>query len=277
MRESSVTKELVNSISSTITRVTRSQNREVERIVHLKQFDGVSKRLGEFSDEDEVTEIQRKSDLREIGEAKKFSEYFGSFGSSLIILLIPLLTITFYVSCSVSECTFNKLPNLDKYKYLKTWFDLKTALIYLCYLNVLAFLTALPFGGRRVSGLPNKHGKLEYITNGLFSFTVIFSIVIGLQVKGFSSFNFLTEHLYHFMIMAILSGILFSVVAYVRSFYVGISALNVNCAGRSRVYGFFVGQEVNPRIFQVIDLKVFVSRLSIITAVRFLFKIKHRF
>ncbi|CAH0553347.1 unnamed protein product [Brassicogethes aeneus] len=251
------------SSSSSAKRVTRSQNRDVERVVHLKHFEAVSKKLGEFSDEDDVSDIKKASDLLNISGGKKSRDFSGALGALAFVLLIPAAVVLLN-SCEGISCSFKRTPAMDKLKFLITWFDLKASLVYVAFLTVMAVLTALPFGGKRISGLPNKQGKLDYNINSLFTFAIVLSIEIGLQLRNIPVLNYIIDHTFHFLIASIASALVISLYAYIRSFYVSVSALNINSVGRSRLYSFFVGKETSPRIFGIIDLKLYVTRISVI-------------
>lgn len=245
-----------------IKRITRSQNREVERVSTIRQFD-TNKRLGEFSDDDDIAKIKQLTTF----DRSYPSEFGGWIGALFLIIFSTIAVIALHILCDEYQCSFVRLPNLSKYKSLKTFYDPLSILCYIGYFTLLAVLSALPFGGPRISSLPNKHGKLDYIMNGVFSTIVIFLVVFGLEWAGISVTNFVIQHLFHLLIASLCVGYLLSLYLYVRSFYVPVSALNTHVIGKNAIYAFFMGREVNPRIFGVIDLKMFLLRLAHITSI----------
>ncbi|KAJ8962387.1 hypothetical protein NQ318_018371 [Aromia moschata] len=253
-----------------VRRFTRaSQNREVERVVHLKHFDSVSvtKKLGEFSDEEESLIKKSQAEFQALPESKILTEFGGVFGALLMIFTLPLSVVALYMSCDEAACSFTKLPNLQKYKLLPTYFDAQSILGVVAYVVILALLSALPFGGPKVSALPNKHGKFDYVMNGFFSLFVLLLIGIGLELKDIHIADYIVEHTFHLLIASILLGIILSVFVYIRSFYVPVSALNPRTVGKHGIYAFFMGREMNPRIFSIIDLKLLFLRVLCIGTV----------
>ncbi|CAH1173489.1 unnamed protein product [Phaedon cochleariae] len=248
-----------------IRRFTRSsQNRDVEKVVHLKHFDSVTvtKRLGEFSDEDDIHEKKPQSKPT----SQTPIEFLGPYGALFSILAMPVAVLALYALCNESRCSFD-LPDLNKYRALDVFFDVKSCLGLLAYIVLLAIFSAVPTGGSKISGLPNKHGKLDYILNGLFAFSLILSVVCALELRNVGVFSYVVKHLFHLLFGSVLLGLVVSIGVYLKSFYVPVSALNAHAVGRGGVYGFFMGQEVNPRWFSVVDVKVLFFRASVIGSI----------
>lgn len=265
--------EGVNSISL-VHRFTRtSQNRDIERVVHLKQFDSVTvtKKLGEFSDEDDVLVKKSQTELQNFTDTKKLMEFGGSYGALIFIVMLPVFVVGLNVFCNEEHCSFAKLPNLKKFTLISTYFDATAFLSVVAYLILVAVLSALPFGGSKVAALPNKHGKFNYVMNGLFSWFVLLLIGCGLELSNVPVTSFITEHILPLSVASIFCGVIVSVYAYIRSFYVPVSALNAHVVGKAGVYGFFLGREINPRVFSSIDLKLLFFRSCIFGSVSEIF------
>lgn len=252
---------------STIRRFTRSsQNREIEKVVHLKHFDSLAviKRLGEFSDEDELKEKKSQREFNEYAGNKKFVEFGGVYGALLLIPTVPLTLIMLYTFCTETNCSFSNVSKLNVLKSYTTYFDAKSYLGITAYFTLLAILTAMPAGGVKVNGPPNKSGKFEYRLNGLLSFVILLTISAALLFKKIDVASYLVNHVSQFLVGSIVLGIGVSVLAYIRSFYVPVSALNSFAVGKNGLYGFFIGREINPRLFSVVDMKLLLFRASII-------------
>ncbi|XP_057669770.1 delta(14)-sterol reductase LBR isoform X1 [Diorhabda carinulata] len=255
---------------STIRRFTRSsQNREIEKVMHLKHFDSLTviKRLGEFSDEDELNEKKSQRELKEYAGNKKFDECGGLYGALFLIPAVPLSLIMLYTFCTQADCSFSNLSKLNGLKSYTTYFDAKSYLGIVAYFTLLAILTAIPAGGVKVNGPPNKSGKFEYRLNGLLSCLTLLIISAALLFKKIDVANYLVNHVSQFLVGSIILGIGASVLAYIRSFYVPVSALNSFAVGKNGLYGFFIGREINPRLFSIVDLKLLFFRASIIGTV----------
>lgn len=242
-----------------------SQNREIERVVHLKHFDSVTvtKRLGEFSDEDDVLVKKSQTELKEFSDTKNLVEFGGSYGALISILVLPVFVLTLNVVCNEEHCSFSKLPDLKRFKSLSTYLNATASLSLVAYLTLVALLSALPFGGRKVAALPNKHGKFYYVMNGLLGCIVLLLTGCALELSSVPVADFVVEHILPLSVASIFCGIVVSIYAYLRSFYVPVSALNAYVVGKPGVYGFFMGREVNPRIFSSIDLKLLFFRSCI--------------
>lgn len=246
-------------------RVTRSQQKEVERIVHLRHFEPeAAKKLSEFSDED-VEFVKETS----VPPKPSKSTGFASLVGVLVLLTgLPLYGLYLYNACSGKQCSFTKTPGKISLTP-STYFDLKSILGYLTYILLLTVLYALPFGGWKVTALPDKSGKFVYVTNGLFSALIILAISSTLEYCNIPVLGFIIDHSLHLFVAALLTGVFLTVLTYIRSFYVPVSALNPKIVNRNRLYQFVVGRELHPRIFRVVDLKMFVFKTLVITEVSF--------
>lgn len=245
-------------------RFTRSQQKEVERIVHLKHFETVSKKLSEFSDEDELV----KETPLPVKLSKLNYDYGGPFGVSFLIFFIPAVGFFLYSACDAKSCTFKGLPEkLSKFSSLFTSFNLKTSLGYISYIIFLAAISALPFGGRKITGLPDKHGKFVYVTNGLFGAILTLALISLLEYKDIPITKFLLNNQFQLYVTSVLIGFSLTVFAYIRSFYVPVSALNPHIIDKSKIYNFYMGRELHPRLFRTLDLKMFVYKLLFISEV----------
>ncbi|KAJ8934326.1 hypothetical protein NQ314_013366 [Rhamnusium bicolor] len=241
--------EEINSLGL-VRRFTRaSQNREVERVVHLKHFDSmvVTKRLGEFSDEDEMLAKKTQPELQKLPETQNRTEFGGVYGVLVYIIAIPTFLIAFYIL---------------------SYFDAKSFLGVIAHVTLLAILSVLPFGGPKVSATPNKHSKFEYVANGSFCFVIVLLICCGLELKNIPIVDYVINHIFHLLIAYLTLGCLLSVYNYISSFYVPVSALNTHAVGKNAIYGFFMGREINPRISSL-DIKILCYRVVLTRVVLF--------
>lgn len=245
-----------------------SQNREEERVVHLKHFDTITtmtKRLGEFSDEDDLQE-QKSSHVKDTQKVK-LTEFGGSFGAFLILFTIPISVIALHTICNETLCSFTKTPNYKQFTSFTEIFDASSLLGLFSFVIILAILSALPFGGRKISALPSKHGKFVYVMNGLFSFFLLSTTALALEFYGIKITEFIVDHIFHLLVSSILVGLIVSLYVYIRSFYVPISALNLHAVGWSGLYAFVLGRELNPRSLSTVDLKLLFFRAFVIGTV----------
>lgn len=199
----------------------------------------------------------------------QITEFGGTFGVLLLLICIPLGGIFFFMICDETHCSFTKPPPYKKYLQIDTYVNVAAALSVFAFAFVVATLQALPFGGRKILGLPTRQGKFTYVLNGKFSFIVILIAATLLESKGVPIQHFIITHRFQLFVASYLFALILSIWVYIRSFSQPINTLNVHTIGKSWVYGFFMGRDLNPRIFGLIDLKMYVLRITSIAAVSF--------
>lgn len=233
----------------------------MEEVDHSRNFD-IARRLCEFSDEDEIT--IRKSVSVDRVDFQQITEFGGTLGAIFYMIATPLTVFWLLTVCNQKVCSFSHVPEvLD----VNTWFNLTAVVGFFCYAILLAIFSVIPFGGKKIFGLPTKQGKFRYVMNGLFSSFILIAIGIGLEWKKIPITEFIIKHLVHLMIASTLFGFILTIYAFIRSFYVSFRELNAHVLGRNQMYAFFMGRELNPRAFGYLDLKMYVFRLALIGSV----------
>ena len=110
--------------------------------------------------------------------------------------------------------------------------------------------------GIYVHGKPLQHegGKsLIYYCSGVWSFYTTIVVAALLHLTGVFKLYTILDEFGPLMSVAILSGFIVSIVAYVSALYRGVEHRMTG----SHVYDFFVGAELNPRLFGLLDFKMF--------------------
>lgn len=242
-----------------MTNLTRRSTRssepiEVDRII---KYD---KKLSEFSDEDDVSVKKESSE-------DQFREFGGAIGAFVLMLFFPIYVFGLHIFCNESSCSFKLGVNYKQSLNLEKFFDLKSCLIYVGYALFVGILSIIPFGGKKIAGLPNKNGKLQYVTNGLFITCSLLVFCYVLEYRKIPVFLYLTKNYLRFLLPSLIFGIAFCLLGYYHSFYVPVSALSQSSMVNSKIYNIFMGREVNPRFFGILDTKVFFIRLSLIASV----------
>ncbi|XP_030752646.1 delta(14)-sterol reductase TM7SF2 [Sitophilus oryzae] len=247
-----------SSTSSILKRVTRSQNREVDRIIHLKNFENFANKMSEFSDEEEKPKQQTQRAASKIN-----FNFLGILGVLSLIISIPTFVFLLLTQCSKDSCTLKS--SFSSFKSIPLVFlnFLPSFLGYSSYFALLILLSILPWG-RKVSNLPDKQEKRNYRMNGLLSAALLISLTLILETQQISAIKFVLNNYIYLYLSALVVGISLSILAYVRSFYVSVSALNPNIVNKGRIYNFFVGRELHPRIWGL-DWKLFVIRSAVLT------------
>jgi len=102
--------------------------------------------------------------------------------------------------------------------------------------------------------LPSLGGKqLDYYCSGVSSFYLSISIASALHLSGFFKLYTLVDEFGSLMTVAILSGFIVSIIAYTSALARGVE----HRMSGNHVYDFFMGAELNPRMFQWLDFKMF--------------------
>lgn len=105
-------------------------------------------------------------------------------------------------------------------------------------------------------GKPLEHegGKsLIYYCSGIWSFYTTIAVAALLHFTGVFKLYTILDEFGPLMSVAILSGFIVSIVAYVSALYRGVEHRMTG----SHVYDFFLGAELNPRLFGILDFKMF--------------------
>ncbi|KAH6652730.1 ergosterol biosynthesis ERG4/ERG24 family-domain-containing protein [Truncatella angustata] len=192
-------------------------------------------------------------------------EFGGSWGALALMTGFPLLMYYMWIGATYydgklplpahgqSLLDFGKhlfsLAYTGAFPHFRAWRIYWTFYVFeaLCYVFVPGFTA---YG----KPLPHEGGKqLKYHCSAFISLYITIAVLAGLHFTGlFPIYTFLDEF-GPLMSVAIISGFLVSFVAY-------FSALARGAQHRMtgyHIYDFFMGAELNPRAFGVLDLKMF--------------------
>ncbi|KAJ9617047.1 C-24(28) sterol reductase [Cladophialophora chaetospira] len=102
--------------------------------------------------------------------------------------------------------------------------------------------------------LPHENGlRLDYYCSAMWSWWTTIIVALGLHFSGLFKLYTIIDEFGPLMSVAIISGFLVSIVAYVSTTYRGKQHRMTG----SFMYDFFMGAELNPRMFGLIDFKMF--------------------
>ena len=192
-------------------------------------------------------------------------EFGGTLGVSALMLGFPLLMYYMWIGTTYYD---GKLPlptegqslsdfvkHLGKLAYDEAFPHPQAWTIYwgffvfeaLCYLYMPGiYATGKP--------LPHEKGKrLTYYCSGVWSFYATIAITTILHVTGLFKLETILDEFGPIMSVAIISGFLVSIVAYASAIFRGAEHRMTG----HRVYDFFMGAELNPRMFGLLDFKMF--------------------
>ncbi|GAB1214923.1 Delta(24(24(1)))-sterol reductase erg4B [Aspergillus terreus] len=192
-------------------------------------------------------------------------EFGGSLGVLSMMIGFPLLMYYMWIGATYYDGKFprpaegesmaNFVAHLGHLAYEGAFPTLKAWAIYwsffvfegICYL----YLPGITVMGRP---LPHLGGKqLPYYCSAVWSFYTSIILALTLHFTGIFKLYTIIDEFGHLMSVAILSGFLVSFVAY-------FSALARGAQHRMTgypIYDFFMGAELNPRMFGILDFKMF--------------------
>ena len=198
-------------------------------------------------------------------DASGHFEFGGAWGVSAMMVFFPLLMYYMWIGATFydghlplpeSEQSLSEfarhLGNLvyeEAFPSLKAWAIYWTFFIFeaACYL-------LLP--GVTVKGkpLPHEGGKqLTYYCSAVWSLWVTIALLGTLHLSGLFKLYTVLDEFGPLLSVAIISGYLVSVAAYVSALYRGAE----HRMSGSLMYDFFMGAELNPRMFGLLDFKMF--------------------
>ena len=242
--------------------ITPESNVEVTGIdVHRPQdTNGVARRPGRPR-----KGTSRKRDSKEDLASDAHLEFGGDAGVSAIMIAFPLLMYYMWVGAARYDGNFpvpedgqrigQFLRHLGRLIYEgafptpKAWAIYWTFFVFeaMCYL----YMPGVYVKGKSVPSLGGKH--LTYYCSGVWSFYTTIVIATALHISGLFPLDTLIDEFGSLMSVAILSGIAVSIIAYVSAIYRGKQHRMTG----HLIYDFFMGAELNPRMFEWLDFKMF--------------------
>lgn len=192
-------------------------------------------------------------------------EFGGTLGVGTMMVAFPLLMYYLWIGATYYD---GHLPSSAKDQSLRDFLQQLGSLAYegafpnakawAIYWGFLIFEAAcyLYLPGITVQGkaLPHEGGRrLDYYCSGLWSFYTTITVAATLHLTGVFKLYTVLDEFGPIMSVAIISGFLISTVAYLSALYRGAQ---IRMTGRP-IYDFFMGAELNPRIFGLLDLKMF--------------------
>lgn len=192
-------------------------------------------------------------------------EFGGSWGVTAMMIGFPILMWYMWIGATYyggrfptpkdGEGFLHFLLTLGNLVYIGAFPSLKAWAIYWGFLIAqVIFYLYLP--GVTAYGKPLKHEagrQLEYYCSGSWSFYTTIAVVAVLHVTGLFKLYTIIDEFGPIMSVSIISGYIVSIVAYISAFYRGAEHRMTG----HHVYDFFMGAELNPRMFGLLDFKMF--------------------
>ncbi|MCH9614763.1 MAG: Delta(14)-sterol reductase [Chlamydiia bacterium] len=186
---------------------------------------------------------------------KKSYEFGGPIGNVCIILMSHALVYYLWLSLTYYQGSLF-LPNTETLHFLKTGAALswKASLIYFGFVGYQFFLAYI-MPGITVKGLPvpsENNRQRSYLCNGIGSWYVTISVAFLLHWTGLFRLSLLWENMGSMITIGMIFANCFTLWL---NIYGRITNTETDPSG-NRIYDFFMGTMLNPRIGRV-DLKMF--------------------
>lgn len=192
-------------------------------------------------------------------------EFGGPIGVSAMMVGFPILMYYMWIGATYYDGKFPRpAPNQSMgeffrsmghlvfegaFPHLKAW-----AIYWTFFIGEALLYVYLPGVSAKGKPLPHERGKqLDYHCSGLYSWYATIAIAITLHVTGLFPLYTILDEFGPLMSVAILSGVLVSIIAYISAFHRGVQHRMTG----NHIYDFFMGAELNPRILGILDFKMF--------------------
>jgi Delta24(24(1))-sterol reductase len=198
-------------------------------------------------------------------DASGVFEFGGSLGTFALMAFFPLLMWYMWIGATYYD---GKVPTRESGQ---SWTEFGKHLVDLVYTGAFPSLRAwkiywsylifegvcycvLPGVWAYGKPLPHEGGKqLKYFCNAYVSFYVTIALMAGLHFSGlFPIYTFIDEF-GPLLSVAIISGFVVAFVAYFSALFRGAHHRMTGYP----IYDFFMGAELNPRLFGILDFKMF--------------------
>ncbi|CRK97217.1 CLUMA_CG010614, isoform A [Clunio marinus] len=140
-----------------------------------------------------------------------------------------------------------------------TYCNLQSASFFVAFLTSTVLLHAIPLG--KIVKLPTS--EVTHKFNGLFTALVIVAFLFGLELKGLDSLTAIYNNIDRFMYLSIITNIIVAGALYVRGKRSALKNPNPYATGHF-INEFTTGLEINPRIYDKLDVKVISYHRSVI-------------
>lgn len=238
---------------------TEETDTEIEANGHAKEMNGHAK-----------APQKKVIDGWEVGTDPKIDrsghkEFGGSWGVSAMMVGFPLLMYYMWIGATYyggrvpsrepGQSMGDFLQHLGHLVYEGAYPSAKAWAIYWVFFVFQGFLYIYAPGvWTRGKPLPHLNNEtLPYYCSGIWSWWITIGLSLALHFTGIFPLYTIIDEFGPIMSVAIISGFGVSVIAYFSALYRGEQHRMTG----DHVYDFFMGAELNPRMFSVLDFKMF--------------------
>ena len=179
-------------------------------------------------------------------------EFGGPFNVFFMIFGLPATIYALCIFCARDGCSVTAFPSLPPLGEFINWNAMMVYVLWFVYHSVI-YLSPL---GYTAKGMKLKDGsRLEYRMNGMHAF-LLTHILFAVALYFDTPVSFVYDNYLALATSSILFSLILSIYLYVKSFSDGALLADGGNTGNT-VYDFFIGRELNPRIGEMFDLKLF--------------------
>lgn len=212
----------------------------------------------EFSDHEEQISFKK----RVASKLDELKEFGGTIGCIFLLVLFPLVAYGLNYYCNQRSCVIKK-PNLADFKRLSTYYNIDLAKVIFPFLAGVTSLNIFPLG--RVVKVHTDRGYTEFQYNGLTLSIVTVGAIVAAEYFKYPVVDVIYRNYSQFLLFLLINAVGQSILLIIRSRYVSPTHLNPFAKTGSFIQDLYVGREVNPKIFSLIDIKLVNYHISLIT------------
>ena len=192
-------------------------------------------------------------------------EFGGPWGVTAMMIGFPTLMYYMWIGATYYDGKFPHprdgetvgefLHGLGRMIYYGAWPSAKAwAMYWTFFIFEGALYCLMPGIWTKGKPLPHENGKrLDYYCSGSWSWWTTIIVAFALHFSGLFKLYQIIDEFGPLMSVAIISGFLVSIVAYTSAIYRG----KQHRMSGYVMYDFFMGAELNPRMFDILDFKMF--------------------
>lgn len=192
-------------------------------------------------------------------------EFGGSWGVTAMMIGFPTLMYYMWIGATYYDGKFpTPAPGqslgefwqgMFRMAYEGAWPSAKAwAMYWTFFVFEGACYCLMPGIWQKGKPLPHENGlRLDYYCSAMWSWWTTIIVALGLHFSGLFKLYTIIDEFGPLMSVAIISGFLVSIIAYTSAIYRGKQHRMTG----HLMYDFFMGAELNPRMFGILDFKMF--------------------
>lgn len=190
-------------------------------------------------------------------------KFFSRFPLLILFLLLDRVQ---YV-CSRPECSF-KAVRAEKLKLISSYFTPESGYIYLVFTWLVFFLSLIPYLGVKRQ-LASGESAPRYFNGFATAVALIGGLSVAEYYFKYPIFALIYKNYQQFIFVGFIYAIIISICSFIRSKYVPVTAWNPFAKSGRLVSDLFIGREINPRWWNIFDVKLIHRRVALISTLIF--------